>query len=40
MADVEKEAKDAHGDEDVVNPWSVSSTSEKGVDYNKLIGKY
>ena len=25
--------------EDEVNPWNVSSTSAKGVDYDKLIGK-
>lgn len=25
--------------EDVVNPWEVSSASQKGVDYDKLIGK-
>lgn len=23
--------------EDVVNPWEVSSSSQKGVDYDKLI---
>ena len=26
--------------EDVVNPWSVSSSSAKGVDYDKLIGMF
>lgn len=25
--------------EDIVNPWEVSSTSPTGVDYNKLISK-
>ena len=25
--------------EDVVNPWNVSSASDSGVDYEKLIGK-
>jgi len=25
--------------EDVVNPWEVASSSEKGVDYDKLISK-
>lgn len=27
-------------EEDHVDPWSVSSTSETGVNYDKLIGKY
>lgn len=26
--------------EDVVNPWEVSSTSQTGVDYDKLISEY
>ncbi len=26
-------------EEDHVDPWSVSSTSETGVNYDKLIGK-
>lgn len=26
-------------DDDVVNPWSVSTSNAKGVDYDKLIGK-
>lgn len=26
--------------EDVVNPWKVTSASEKGVDYDKLIGEF
>lgn len=25
--------------EDVVNPWTVSAASKKGVDYDKLIGE-
>lgn len=25
--------------EDTVNPWNVTSKTEKGVDYDKLIGK-
>lgn len=25
-------------DEDTVDPWNVSTTSAKGVDYDKLIG--
>ncbi|KAK7105025.1 tryptophan--tRNA ligase, cytoplasmic-like [Littorina saxatilis] len=28
------------GQEDVVDPWTVESTSEKGVDYDKLITKF
>ena len=27
-------------EEDVVDPWTVSSKSEKGVDYDKLIRKF
>lgn len=27
-------------DEDVVNPWEVASSSEKGVDYDKLIKRF
>lgn len=26
--------------EDVVNPWNVTSASEKGVDYDKLISEF
>lgn len=26
-------------DDDVVDPWNVASTSDAGVDYDKLIGK-
>ena len=26
--------------EDVVDPWKVESKSAKGVDYDKLIGKF
>lgn len=29
---------DGGDDEDTVNPWSVSTSSAKGVDYDKLIG--
>lgn len=25
--------------EDIVNPWTVSSASKKGIDYDKLISK-
>ena len=28
------------GDEDQVNPWDVKASSEKGVDYDKLIVKF
>jgi hypothetical protein len=27
-------------EEDVVNPWTVVSKSETGIDYDKLISKY
>lgn len=30
---------DSAGDDDVVDPWSVSTTSATGVDYDKLIRK-
>ena len=26
--------------DDIVNPWTVESTSSKGVDYDKLISTY
>ena len=26
--------------EDIVDPWTVVSSSEKGIDYDKLISKY
>lgn len=32
-------AADGDGDVDTVNPWDVSTTNAKGVDYDKLIGK-
>lgn len=32
-------AADGADDEDTVNPWDVSTTNAKGVDYDKLIGK-
>lgn len=32
-------AADGADDEDTVDPWNVSTTSAKGVDYDKLIGK-
>lgn len=32
-------AADGDNDEDTVDPWNVSTTNAKGVDYDKLIGK-
>lgn len=32
-------AADGADDDDTVDPWNVSTTSAKGVDYDKLIGK-
>lgn len=32
-------ATDGADDEDTVDPWNVSTTNAKGVDYDKLIGK-
>ncbi|ESO90165.1 hypothetical protein LOTGIDRAFT_124007 [Lottia gigantea] len=29
-----------HPEEDIVDPWTVKSSSDKGVDYNKLIEKF
>lgn len=40
--DIEKEIESmttAEKVEDVVNPWEVASSSDKGVDYDKLISK-
>lgn len=40
--DIEKDVsgiKITNGDEDTVNPWNVTSTSQEGVDYDKLISK-
>ena len=31
--------EDLEDEEDVVDPWSVTSKSDKGVDYDKLISK-
>ena len=33
------QAKDGE-DEQIVTPWNVSTTSEKGIDYDKLIRDY
>lgn len=32
-------AADGANDEDTVDPWNVSTSNAKGVDYDKLIGK-
>jgi hypothetical protein len=34
-----KEAPSSAADEDVVDPWTVTASSNKGIDYNKLIGE-
>lgn len=37
------ETLEVNGDntqEDVVTPWTVESTSETGIDYDKLISEY
>lgn len=31
---------DKNENEDVVTPWVVKTTSAKGLDYDKLIGKF
>lgn len=31
---------DVEGDDDFVDPWNVASTSDTGVDYDKLISNY
>lgn len=31
--------KISNGEEDIVDPWNVTSTSQEGVDYDKLISK-
>ena len=42
MADVKENPEQQEGEEqeDVVNPFTVESKSQKGVDYDKLISKY
>merc|ERR1719204_1805290 len=35
-----KEAENTEVDEDEVNPWDVKASSDKGVDYEKLILKF
>ena len=32
--------KEEEEQEDIVDPWTVSSSSDKGVDYEKLIKKF
>ena len=34
-----KEAATA-AEEDIVDPWTVATSSEKGIDYDKLISKF
>lgn len=36
---VEAEYVTKSHDDDIVDPWNVSSTSAAGIDYDKLIGK-
>ena len=31
--------EEGKADEDLVTPWDVKATTDKGVDYDKLIGK-
>ena len=40
-ADVTKEVVDLkiENDDDVVDPWTVTTSSETGINYDKLIGK-
>ena len=35
----EKEQEEEEEEEQIVNPWDVKTTSEKGIDYEKLISK-
>jgi len=42
MADPKEPKEQPEGEEleeDIVTPWEVESKSEKGIDYEKLIGK-
>lgn len=34
------DSKTSKEDDDFVDPWNVVSKSEKGIDYDKLIGTY
>jgi len=40
QAEPEKVEVTEEKDEDVVDPWNVSTTSDKGIDYQKLIKKF
>lgn len=33
-------AKEENKDGDIVTPWEVHTTSDEGINYMKLIGKY
>lgn len=39
LTEMNIEAKEEEESEDFVDPWTVASSSVKGVDYDKLIGK-
>ena len=35
-----EDAGNEETEEDVVDPWNVTSSSDKGIDYDKLISKF
>ena len=35
-----EDAGNEEPEEDVVDPWNVTSSSDKGIDYDKLISKF
>ena len=35
--DLSTKPNDNSSNDDIVDPWNVTSTSEKGIDYDKLI---
>jgi len=35
-----EDAGNEETEEDVVDPWNVTSSSDKGIDYDKLIKKF
>ena len=37
--DIKDENKEDKDDDDIVDPWTVTSKSETGIDYDKLIRK-
>lgn len=39
MTSVKSKPSDGKPEEDVVDPWTVKAVDDKGVDYDKLIGK-